>query len=120
MADDTAVAEPQPEKPETTHVKGAGTDNTVAFYEQHPDHPDGQAMVANDGRVHEVAKTPDALKAIADKRIVETDEEVTPPPVPTPQPGQPVVQPVAPVNPGVAWTPETPPSPPPTTPKAAK
>lgn len=38
-------------------VKGAKDDSKVVLWEKHPDHPDGEAFVVNDGKAYKVAET---------------------------------------------------------------
>jgi hypothetical protein len=57
-------------EPEFITVRSARSDNRTAFFEQHKRHPGGEAFVAGSEPV-KVAKTPEVLRALNDRRIVE-------------------------------------------------
>lgn len=57
-------------KVEYIYVKAARMDRRVALAETNPDHPDGEAWVAGDERVHRVALTAEVAARLASKDIV--------------------------------------------------
>jgi hypothetical protein len=80
-------------------VRGAKDDRRVVVAETHPDHPEGEAWVVNDGREVEVALTPEVSAKLATRELLqvtrstkakEKDKEPKPgngtPPPPTPAP----------------------------------
>lgn len=50
-------------------VRGTGDDCKVVLYERNEQHPGGQAFVANNGKVVQVAETPAVKTAIAEGRL---------------------------------------------------
>lgn len=71
-------------KPEFVTVKGASMDGKVVLWETHPDqvtkdNPTGEIFIANDGRSHTVARTPEVEKRLQNRTLVETtDKPVSP------------------------------------------
>lgn len=55
------------------HVRAAKRNHKVALWEVSSDQPNGEVFVSGDGAVHEVAETPEVLKAIAAGRIVRVE-----------------------------------------------
>ena len=51
-------------------VKGVSTDKTlenkVLLWERHPDHPEGEALVVNDGKAYQVAETKEVKRLIGE------------------------------------------------------
>lgn len=61
----------------TVKVKGTGKDNKVVLWERNEAHPKGQIFVANNGRVVEVAETPQVRQLIAEGRLTTETAKTT-------------------------------------------
>lgn len=58
-------------------VRASNPSGRVALFEQHPDHPGGQALVAGSATV-EVAETPGVMRALADGRLTRVEKPKKP------------------------------------------
>lgn len=63
---------------ELVTVKGATYDSRIGLWEKHPDHPGGEAYVA-DGMIAQVALTPEVQTRLGSGLLVLTDEKPTEP-----------------------------------------
>ena len=68
-------------------VRAAQADGKVVFWERHRAHPDNEAFVAGDGKVHEVGQTPRVTGLIERGALVVVEDEkpqeppTAPPPI---------------------------------------
>lgn len=60
-------------------VKATNTDNRVALWQRHPDHPNGEAYVVGDGTEHQVAATQAVKRALDRGYLVEVEKKVATP-----------------------------------------
>jgi hypothetical protein len=77
-------------KPEFVTVKGASMDGKVVLWESHPDqvtkdNETGEIFIANDGRSHTVARTPEVEKRLRDRTLVESNDKPVSPATPKPE-----------------------------------
>lgn len=70
-------------------VVATATDNRVAFSEQNPAHPNGQAFVAGNGKQRQVANTPAVQRAIRAGVLVLVEPVQPPEPTPAAQDAEP-------------------------------
>lgn len=66
------------DKAKTITVKGKGDDRKVILWEKDAAHPRGEVMIANDGKVHEVAETAAVKRLIGEGRLVTATTQETP------------------------------------------
>jgi hypothetical protein len=57
-------------------VKGATEDKKVVLWERNAAHPGGEVFISNDGRTHQVARTPAVARRLEGKRLVEVGGNV--------------------------------------------
>src|SRR4029078_9553749 len=55
-------------------VKAKRTDRRVVLFETHPDHPNGEAWVAGNGREVEVSLTPTVQRLLTSGELVQVNE----------------------------------------------
>lgn len=61
----------------TIHVRAAGSDNKVVLWEKDDAHPNGEVVVANDGKMHKVGETAAVKRLMAAGTLVNTQTTPT-------------------------------------------
>lgn len=56
-------------------VKATNTDNRVALWQRHPDHPNGEIYIVGDGTEHQVAETQAVKQALNRGYLVEVEKK---------------------------------------------
>lgn len=62
----------------TIQVRGAGKDRKIVLWEKDPAHPNGEVVVSNDGKAHEVGETAQVKRLIGDGRLVAATTQAAP------------------------------------------